>query len=139
MKPCRTRAGYILLISILVTGMIATAVVASLLMLGLSANNASLSVQQSSQSMALSQACADYALLKLFQNPTGYNGNEIVQFPQGSCTVLRLGGVDPYRFVCVESAVGDVTRRLQIIVSKIVPQIKIYSWQEVITFDGSCN
>lgn len=134
------RSGYILLISILVTGVIASAVVSSLLLLGLSANQGSLSIQQSSQSMALAQACADYGLLQLFNNPGsstggGYTGNETLTFPEGTCKVLPVSGnASGYRFVCLESQVSNVTRRLELIVSQVRPTMKVYSWQEVLTF-----
>ncbi len=129
-----SRPGYILLISILIIGVIASAILSSLLLLGTSAAQVSFSVQQSNQALAAAQACAEYALLKLRTSPT-YAGNELLDMNNGRCELLQIGGVgNTNRLICAEGQSGDVLRRLEIVVKQLLPQTTIPSWQEVAAF-----
>lgn len=129
-----SQSGYILLISILVIGAIASAILSSLLLLGISANQVSFSVQQASQSLANAQACAEYGLMKLRQTPS-YAGNEFVTIGTNQCEILPIGGIgNNNRVLCAEGKVGDSVRRLEIVINQVLPQTKIYSWQEVAVF-----
>lgn len=128
------RDGYILLLTVLFIGGIATAVLGSLLMLGTSAGQVSLSVQQSNQAFGLSEACAEYALLQLKTLPS-YAGTETLTLSTGTCEILSVGGIgNNNRTVCMEGQVGDIIRRIEIVVSQVLPQMKIDSWQEVASF-----
>lgn len=128
------RSGFILLITILIIGAIASAILSSLLLLGISANQVSLSVQQSQQALATAQACAEYALLQLRESPS-YAGNEFLALGNDRCEVLPVGGIgNNNRAVCTEGTSGDAIRRLEIAVSQVLPQTKVYSWQEVAVF-----
>ncbi len=130
----RKRSGYILLITILIIGAIASAILSSLLLLGISSAQVSFSVQQSSEALAAAQACAEYALLKLRQSPS-YAGNEYRTLGSHQCEVLAVGGIgNNNRAICTEGTSGDALRRLEIAVSQILPQTKVYSWQEVSVF-----
>lgn len=123
-----------LLITILAIGAIATTILASAVMLGVSANQVSLSVQQSAASLAQAQGCAEYALLKLRQSPS-YAGGETRTLGDGTCEVLAIGGIgNNNRSVCVEGKTGDAIRRIEIAVSQILPETKVYSWQEIPVF-----
>ncbi|MFA5800036.1 MAG: hypothetical protein WC840_03700 [Candidatus Peribacteraceae bacterium] len=133
-EPRKLRRGYILLISILVIGVISSAILSSLLLLGTSAAQVSFSVQQSNQALAAAQACAEYALLKLRTSPL-YAGNELLDMNNGRCELLQIGGVNnTNRLICAEGQSGDVLRRLEIVVKQILPQTTISSWQEVASF-----
>ncbi|MBP9850242.1 MAG: hypothetical protein KBC47_00960 [Candidatus Peribacteraceae bacterium] len=128
------RRGYILLITILVIGAISSAILSSVLLLGISTNQVSLSVLQASQSLASAQGCADYGLLKLRQSPL-YAGNEFVTIGNDLCEILAVGGIgNNNRVLCTEGKVGDSVRRLEIVVNQVLPETKIYSWQEVAIF-----
>lgn len=130
----RTRNGYILLITILIIGAIASAILSSLLILGISANQVSLSVLQATQSLANAQGCADYGLLKLRQSPS-YAGNEFLTIGADQCEMLTVGGIgNNNRVLCTEGKIGDSVRRLEIVINQVLPQTKIYSWQEVAVF-----
>lgn len=126
--------GYILLITILIIGTIASAILSSLLMLGIFSNNVSLSVLQANQSLAHAQGCAEYGLLKLRSLPS-YAGNEFITIGSGQCEILSVGGIgNNNRVLCTEGKIGDEVRRLEIVIDQILPQTKIYSWQEVSIF-----
>jgi hypothetical protein len=127
-------SGFILLISILAIGFIASAILASLLMRGINAGTVSLSIQESKQALALAQGCAEYALLSLPKSPT-YSGNEILPSATGTCEILTIGGVENNnRLLCTEGRSGDAVRRLEIVVRQILPQTNIDSWREVALF-----
>ena len=103
-------------------------------MLGISADQVSLSVQQSAASLAQAQGCAEYALLKLRQSPS-YAGGEIRTLGVGTCEVLTIGGIgNNNRSVCAEGKTGEAIRRVEIAVSQILPHTTVYSWQEVAVF-----
>lgn len=130
---CR-REGYILLITILIIGAIASAILSSLMLLGISGAQVSFSVQQSEQALAAAQGCAEYALLKLRQSPS-YAGNEFRTLGNDTCEVLTIGGIgNNNRSLCTEGLSGDAIRRLEIAISQILPQTRVYSWQEVSVF-----
>ena len=86
----RTRSGYILLISILVIGVIATAVVSSLLFLGTSSSIVSLAIQQSSQAIGLAQACSEYALNQLRINPQTLASFEMIDHRSQESLAISL-------------------------------------------------
>ncbi len=128
------RSGYILLISILIIGAICSAILASLLMLGINAGQVSQSVQESNQALGLAAGCAEYALLQLRASPA-YAGDEELTYSNGVCDVLAVGGVgNNNRLLCVEGDSGDAVRRIEIVVNQVLPQTKVYSWQEVPVF-----
>ncbi len=126
--------GYILLISVLVIGSIASLILVSLLMLGGSANQVGFAVEQATQSLAGSQACAEYAMQEL-RTSLSYAGNQIRTLNLGTCEIMQIGGTgNNNRLICIESQVGDTIRRLEIVVSQVLPETKIDSWQEVSKF-----
>ncbi len=128
------RPGYILLISILAIGGIASAVLTSLLLLGTSAARVSLSIQQSNQALSTAQACAEYALLNL-RTSASYGGDATIALTNGQCTISPIGGAGySNRSICVQGESGDAVRRMEILVNQVVPVTTITSWQEVGTF-----
>ena len=130
----RQESGYILLISILVIGAICSAILSSLMLLGINSSQLSHSIEESNKALALAQGCADYALLQLRTSPN-YAGNEVLTYSNGTCELLAVGGSgNTNRLLCTEGQVGETIRRLEIVVNQILPQTKIYSWQEVANF-----
>lgn len=129
-----TRSGYILLITILVIGAVASAILSSLMILGISANQVSFAVLQANQSLANAQACAEYGLMKLRESPS-YAGNEFITVGGDQCELLSVGGIgNNNRVLCAEGKIGDSVRRLEVVINQVLPQTKIYSWQEVAVF-----
>ena len=129
-----THKGFMLLITIIIIGAIASAILSSLLLLGISSSQISLTVQESSRGLAAAQGCAEYALHKLRVSPS-YAGNEVRTMGSDTCEVLTVGGIgNNNRAVCTEGRAGEAIRRLEIAISQILPQTKVYSWQEVSVF-----
>lgn len=134
LKGFVSHGGYMLLITILFIGAIASAILSSLLLLGTSSNQVSLSVQQSNQALAQAQGCAEYALLQLRNSPA-YTGDDLIIMGAGNCEILPIGGVgNTNRLLCTEGQAGDAIRRLEIVVNQILPETMVYSWQEVSIF-----
>ncbi len=133
-KEIGTQNGYILLLSVLIIGSICATILASLLMLGVNSSKVSISVRQSEEALSLAEGCAEYGLLQL-RNSLDYQGNEVLSYSNGICEILTIGGTEnDRRTLCTDGQVGDITRRLEIVVENVVPQTKIASWQEVATF-----
>lgn len=129
-----TKNGYILLITVLIVGAIASAILSSVLLLGISLNQVSLSVLQANQALALAQGCAEHGLLRLHESPA-YAGNEFIAIGTNQCEILSVGGIgNNDRVLCAEGTMGDSVRRLEIVVNQVLPQTTIYSWQEVSVF-----
>ena len=134
MISLQSRNGYMLLITILVIGAIASVILTSLLLLGISANQVSQSVLEANQSMAQAHGCAEYGLMKLRASPS-YAGNEFITIGTTQCEILAVGGIgNNNRVLCAEGRIGDSVRRLEIVIYQVLPQTKIYSWQEVSVF-----
>jgi len=112
MKYSSQHRGYIFLLSVLVVGTISLAVTASVLLLSTSAARTGLSLKHSSEALALAQACAEHALLQL-RSDSSYGGNELLDQ-------------------------GNTARRMEILVSRLLPSVTITSWQEVSLFT-SCS
>lgn len=126
--------GFILLITILIIGAIASAILSSLLLLSISSSQVSFSVQQSEAALAAAQGCAEYALLQLRNSPS-YAGNEYRTMGNDRCEVLTIGGIgNNNRSLCTEGTSGDTIRRLEIAINQILPETKVYSWKEVSIF-----
>lgn len=128
------RSGYVLLFSVIVIGAIASGIVASLLMLGTTASQVGIASEYGTKAFALAGGCAEYALQAL-RTSTNYAGNETKSYASGTCEILTIGGVgNNDRMICIEGTAGSVTRRLEIIVSQVLPKTRIDSWQEVSSF-----
>ena len=134
MSAPRVRHGYIFLLSVLVVGVIASAVVVSLVLLGLAARRSGFTYQQSAQALALAHTCAERGLGTLRED-NAYGGGVAVSFPEGSCEILLVGGSgNENRTLCAEGIAGTTVRRLEIVIDRILPETKIFSWQEVDLF-----
>lgn len=127
--------GFVLLLSTMFVGAIASIILTSVLLLGTNSGLVHFSVQQSAKALAAAHACAEVALQTLRNNP-GYEGNQFL-YPSAneSCEILPIGGTgNANRLLCTEGQAGDTIRRLEIVINTIYPQITVASWQEVSIF-----
>lgn len=125
--------GYVTLLSVLVVGAIGTAVVTTLLLLGLSSSRTSFSYEQQEQAQGLADACTEDALQEIRDN-TSYVGSGGFSAGQGSCTftVTSQGGEN--RTIEATGTVDTVVRKVEVVISAINPTITISSWQNVADF-----
>jgi hypothetical protein len=127
--------GYIALVGVTLLG---AAIVVALLTVGLSVRTGSkltLNTKNSERSYFLSQACAEEALQKIWEN-NEYLGNEILTFNQGICGILPIeDGVDGEKTIKVYGEVLNHTKRSIITITTTTPQIIINNWVEVVDFE----
>jgi len=138
MKYVKSRDGYIFLLTVLFIGIIAFSVVGSYLVLSVGSLQNGLAFQQASQSLANANTCVERGLMEL-QNDSSYSGQELFTLQEGTCEILETGGSgNDNRTLCTEGISGNSTRRLEIVVKQLLPQVTIYSWREVAEF-YSCS
>lgn len=128
-----TKNGYLLLICILTIGAIASVITASLILLGNSSQLTAYSVDESIRARNAAEACADYALLALHNDPS-YTGNVTISTftTNVSCTIHPIGGSGNWsRTLCTEAQVGSAVSRLEILIDTLLPRAEVSSWQEV--------
>ena len=128
------RPGYIFLLSVLVIGAIAIGTSASLVLLGISAEQSGLAVQSAAQAWNNGQTCVEKALLSL-RGDSGYAGDESFTLTNGSCALQGIAGAgNTNRTICAEGSSGRSVRKLQVTVSQILPTTRIATWKEVTAF-----
>ena len=129
----QTRNGFITLVSVLIAGVIATAIATSLILFGLGASRTAFSLEQSNQAKALTNACVEEALERI-QSSVSFTGSDTLALGQGACdyTVTSQGGQN--RTVISTGEVDAVVRRVRVIIDKITPSINIASWAEIADF-----
>ncbi|QQS58772.1 hypothetical protein IPN35_04175 [Candidatus Peregrinibacteria bacterium] len=126
----RRQKGYVLLISVLMTGAIGTIIASAILFFSTDSLRMSTTFTEGARARTLAHACAEHGLNELRQN-TSYSGGETLSFGDDSCEVVAvLGG----NIVQAEGIAGDALSRVEVEVSDIDPEIIISSWKEVASF-----
>mgnify|MGYP001562300226 CR=1 FL=1 len=127
------QSGYIALMAVLITGLIAVSITTSLLLFGTSETKTAITREESERARAYANACAEEALQQI-RSSTGFTGSGSLTFGADSCsyTVTGLGGEN--REITATGAVNTVVRKVKAVVSDINPQILVSSWQEVADF-----
>lgn len=116
--------------SVLVVGAVGAAITLSLIFLGLGLSRTSFAIEQSSQTKAIVNACAEEAMQQI-RDSTQFTGSGNLALGQGTCayTVTRQGGQS--RTVIASGMVGTIVRKVKIIIDKINPAINVVLWQEI--------
>ncbi|HOX60785.1 MAG TPA: hypothetical protein PLV72_02135 [Candidatus Magasanikbacteria bacterium] len=124
------KKGFILLITVLVIGAVATAIAVGLLNLGSGATTSSIYLTQSFQAKALADACAEEGLQQI-RDSTPFAGTGSLIIGQGDCSyaVTNTGGSN--RIVNTTGTVGMVVRKVRVTITAINPYIVVSSWQEI--------
>jgi hypothetical protein len=125
------RPGYIFLISVLFVSAIVVSTIGSFTLISIGSLQNGLTFQASAQAMENANTCAEIGLMNLFIN-SGYTGNESLTLTEGTCEILQPGGYgNSNRTLCVEGISGNHTRRMEVVISSLLPSISVFSWQEV--------
>lgn len=123
-----------MLLSVLIVGAVGLAISTAVILLGIGAGKSSLTLQQSNQAKALANACQEEALQKLRES-IYYSGNQTISFTNGSCTIQTISGAgNTNRTIQTSGTIGNVQRKIKVIVATVHPAITIQSWQEVADF-----
>lgn len=125
--------GFVALLGVLVAGSIALTIASTVLFFGTDFSRSTLLLQQSYQAKALARACADSGLLQLQKNVL-YTGTGSLTLGAGTCSyvVANLGGSN--RRVQASGTVGNVTKKIEVLINSISPKLNVSSWQEVADF-----
>ena len=139
------RNGYVLLLTVLVVGVVASTSAAALILLGLSVEKTSFSIQQSTQAYNSAWTCMENAIISL-QDDLEYEGNETRSFVYGyddgdggiaygttDCIIYPIAGEDNEdMIICTEGTFGNyTTRRLEVRLSRVLPSTIVDTWEEV--------
>lgn len=119
--------------SVLIVSAVGIAMTVAVLLLGVSASRTSFATEQSNQTKALTNACAEEALEQI-KTSSSFTGTGTLSLGQGTCTytVTSQGGQN--RTITASGTVGTVTRKVQAVISTINPTVTVTSWQEVSAF-----
>src|SRR3989339_3601 len=123
------KKGYIALITVLITGAIGVAIATSLLLLGLGSSRTSFALEQSNQAKALANACAEEALQQI-RDSTPFTGNGDLAIGRGTCHYTVTTGGGQNRSITASGAVDTIIRKVEIIINRISPLIRVTSWEE---------
>ncbi len=115
--------------SVLIVGVVGTAITTSLILLGLGSSRVSFAIEQSNQAKALANACAEEALQQIKES-SSYTGSGELSLGQGSCsyTVKSQDGQD--RTIAASGTVGTIGRNVAILIDQVDPVIGVVSWRE---------
>lgn len=128
------RPGFVFLIAALIIGVIVSGMTISLILLGLGAQQSGLTILQSAQAYENAQTCAERALRSL-RLDLSYDGGEEFTLVNGTCSVAHTAGSGNWdRALCAEGVSGRTTRRMEIAIKRIYPDVRIVSWKEVDSF-----
>ena len=128
------RRGYIFLISVLFISAIVLSALGSYTLISIGVLQNGITFQASAQALENANTCVERGLMELFTD-NGYAGDVVYTLDDGTCEILQPGGYgNVNRTLCAEGISGNHTRRTEVVISRILPSIQIYSWQEVSVF-----
>lgn len=128
------KRGYVLLISVLITGAIAASISVALLTFGAAFAQSALVSLHADQARSLVDACVEEAFIRL-QRDTAYVGGETLTITDQQCTIVAvLGSGATNREIHVEATVGRSTQRARVVVSAVDFPLVISSWERVADF-----
>jgi len=121
------RSGYVTLMLVLITGALGVGIAISLILRGIGISRSSFTEEQSAQSIAYAESCAEEALQQI-RNSTPFTGSGSQIFSNGTCSynVSSLGGDN--RLIIASSTVQNISRTLSISITQINPKIVISNW-----------
>lgn len=122
--------GQVLIVSAIVVGVVSLLIAGSLMLIGLSSLRGTTITAQAALAGALDNGCAEEALYRIRQLPS-YTGSDSYAPNGNTCffTVSDIGGNQ--RKINLASAVGNVIKKTEIILTVSGGAITIDSWQDV--------
>lgn len=132
-----SQSGFVVLMSTILLAAIGSAVAFSLLALGVNNSLSGFVLGKSKQASALSDYCAEYAMLQIKTNES-YAGSETVDLEFGSCQILPVDKTGEIYSIFAESTFGGIVSRTRLLLSRTAeeePVISIISWSGVGDFN----
>ena len=124
----KNQSGYIALISAIVISVVLMAVTFALSFSGYFARFNILDSEYKERSVALAEACADTALLRLALNP-GYAGNETLTLGADSCFIRGITLAGGQFTIYTKAIFQKINTNLKIFAAS--SDLSIISWEEI--------
>ncbi|MBU1349050.1 hypothetical protein KJ781_03205 [Patescibacteria group bacterium] len=130
-----TRPGFIALISVLLLSAVAMLIAGGVLIRAVGGLNMSVTNEEQMDAHLGATQCMEHALMNL-RRSSRYLGNETLALQGGhTCHILPVSGTGYYnRTIQATSTVDGATRKISVVVSRLVPVLLVTSWQEVADF-----
>lgn len=134
MSDNNRNSGFIAIISVIILSAVILLVSIGVSLRSISAGDSASGGEFSSRALALAEACAEHASLRLANN-LSYAGNEnIIVEGSDSCTVLPTEGTGNInRVIKAEAMVRGYKRRIRVDIAQVRPYALV-SWREVSHF-----
>lgn len=122
--------GYIALLSVIVVGAIGTAIMLSVMLLGITTSKTDFAVQQSGNAKVLASSCGEEALQKILETGTT-SGNASLTIGSGTCNYVITSVNGQNITIDATGITGTLTSKVKIVIATTTPAIILSSWQEV--------
>ncbi len=122
--------GYIALLSVIVVGAIGTAVMLSIMLIGISTSKTDFAVQQSGSAKVLASSCGEEALQKILETGTTSSTANLI-IGSGTCSYVITSQNGQNITINATGITGTLSSKVKIVVSTTTPAIILSSWQEV--------
>ncbi len=122
--------GFATLISVLLSGAVASTIAVSLLLSGVHSAKNGVIYTRSVQARSLATACAEQSLQELHNNLT-YSGTVALTFDEGTCSATLTVGAGSLRTITSTGTVESVVQKMIIQTNTLTPMITLSSWQDV--------
>lgn len=123
--------GFAVIFSLLILAAVGVVISTSLLYMSVANTQTAVALQSSYQASDLANACAETALQKLVTS-SAFVGTGSLTLGQGTCSYTIAANGASADKVTASGTVGTVVRKVEISIA--VPQLVIFSWQEVGNF-----
>lgn len=125
--------GYVTLLAVLVVSALAVSIALSFSGWAISAIKSGETSYASQKSKAITQACAEQALLDIKNTPAKV-GTYNLSLDAGTCSYTLINNGGNNRTLQITGLFKNVTRKVLITLNQISPKINLTSWQEVADF-----
>ena len=125
--------GAVLLITVLIIAAVSASVASSLILKGTESLQISGNFSDSAKAKALVDSCAETSLAEIKAN-NALTGNFNTTINGQNCSYNIIDSSGQTRTLQVWASVNNTTKRLQINISQLNPQIVINNWQQVSNF-----
>jgi len=125
--------GYIALTSIIIITAVVSLIAISTGLLAISESNMGLTKDLSAKAYYLADACVEEALQQI-NDSIPFIGTGGLTIGSGSCSYAVTSSGGQNRSINTSGTVGSITRKVEVVIDAITPDINITLWQEVADF-----
>ena len=129
-----SQSGFAVLMSTIILSAIMLAVVFSLNFSGFFTRFNLRDSENKERSLAMAEACAQVAVLKINQEPTTYAGNETLSLSSNNCTIRPIPTASPIVYPRVIQTTATDSGAVSNIVVDLDSNLSVIRWREVDNF-----